>query len=175
MTPVVQVVNCAVTPAVAVVQATGGTETTVGGYKYHTFASSGTLTVSSGGSVEYCIVAGGGSGGRGNGGSGGGAGGMLTGTASLSAQSYTITVGAGGADRTGSNSIGNNGQNSTFAGSGFTTLTAIGAVAVLDSTDQTERLEVAEAAHRGTILLSASAAAERLVKVTTVAAVRRLA
>jgi len=50
----------------------------------------------------------------------------------------------------------------------------LGAVAVLDSTDQTERLEAAEAAHRGTILLSASAAAERLVKVTTVAAVRRL-
>jgi hypothetical protein len=107
-------------------QASGGTETTSGGYKYHTFTSDGTFTVSSGGSVEYLVVAGGGSGGRGNGGSGGGAGGMLTGTASLSAQSYTITVGAGGADRTGSNSIGNNGQNSTFAGSGFTTLTAIG-------------------------------------------------
>jgi len=37
--------------------ASGGTETTAGGYKYHTFNSNGTLTVSSAGSVEYCIVA----------------------------------------------------------------------------------------------------------------------
>jgi len=107
-------------------QISGGTETFASDYKYSTFTSDSTLTVSTGGVVEYCIVAGGGGGGRGNGGSGGGAGGMLTGTASLSSQSYTITVGAGGADRTGSNGVGNNGDNSTFAGSGFTTLTAIG-------------------------------------------------
>jgi hypothetical protein len=47
-------------------------------------------------------------------------------------------------------------------------------VEVLAPTDQTERLEAAEAAHRGTILVSASAAPERPVKETTVAAVRRL-
>ena len=51
--------------------ATGGTETTItdGGinYKVHTFTSSGTFTVTSGiGSVEYLVIAGGGSGGSAN-------------------------------------------------------------------------------------------------------------
>jgi len=83
--------------AVSGLQATGGTETTSGGYKYHTFTSSGTLTVSSAGDVEYLIVAGGGGGGTFQGGAGGGAGGMLSGTSALSVQTYTITVGGGGA------------------------------------------------------------------------------
>lgn len=80
-------------------QATGGTETTVGGYKYHTFTSDGTLTVSSGGTLEYLIVGGGGGGASTvlGGGGGGGAGGLLSGTAAVTPQSYTITVGAGGA------------------------------------------------------------------------------
>ena len=56
---------------------TGGTIVTSGGYRYHTFTSSGSFTVSSGSkSVEYLIVAGGGGSQGGGGGAGGdGAGG----------------------------------------------------------------------------------------------------
>ncbi len=97
------------------VSATGGTvvDYTEGGvnYRAHTFTSSGTLTVSAGGSVEYLVVGGGGGGGNCNGGSywgtgGGGGGGVLTGSASVTPQSYSITVGAGGGSNTkGSNSV----------------------------------------------------------------------
>ncbi len=83
--------------------ATGGTETTSGPYKIHTFTSSGTFTVSSGSkNVEYLIVAGGGAGGGGrHNAGGGGAGGMLTGiTSTLSPGTFSIVVGAGGAGRT---------------------------------------------------------------------------
>ena len=58
--------------------ARGGIETVSGGYKIHTFTSSGTFTVSSGlSTVEYLVIAGGGSGGVYNGSrpGGGGAGG----------------------------------------------------------------------------------------------------
>ena len=69
-------------------------------YKVHQFTSTGTLSVSpsaSLGSVEYLVVAGGGSGGINQGG-GGGAGGILEGSQSLTAgTSYTVTVGGGGA------------------------------------------------------------------------------
>ena len=49
------------------VWATGGTVTTSGGYRIHTFTTVGTatLTVESGGSVEALVVAGGGGGGGG--------------------------------------------------------------------------------------------------------------
>ena len=91
------------------VTATGGTITTSGDYKIHTFNSSGTFTVSCGGnsagsnSVEYLIVAGGGGGGAGGGanaGGGAGAGGYRTDTGvsvSASPGSYPVTVGGGGA------------------------------------------------------------------------------
>ena len=74
----------------------GGNISTSGGYRIHTFNSSGTFvnTIASL-SAEYLIVAGGGGGGAQTGG-GGGAGGMRTGTSTLSATSYSITVGAGG-------------------------------------------------------------------------------
>jgi hypothetical protein len=90
---------------------TGGTITTSGGYRYHTFTSSSSLVVPSGFSVsaDYLIVAGGGSGG--NSGAenpysgGGGAGGYIGSSTTLSAQTYTITVGAGASsDANGSNS-----------------------------------------------------------------------
>ena len=42
------------------ITATGGTVVTSGGYKYHTFTSNGTLTVTTGGNVEVMLVAGGG-------------------------------------------------------------------------------------------------------------------
>ena len=83
------------------VTATGGTVTTYGSNKVHTFTTVGTttFTITSPSiiSVTYLVVAGGGAGGVGRGG-GGGAGGVLTGTTNLSAGSYTITVGAGGAN-----------------------------------------------------------------------------
>jgi hypothetical protein len=101
------------------VTASGGTETTSGDYKIHTFTSTGTFTVSSTGNaagsttVDYLIIAGGGGGAKQSsspqGGAGGaGAGGMrfsfpnpATGGTSVSAQAYPVTIGAGGAGGTG--------------------------------------------------------------------------
>lgn len=92
------------------VSATGGTVTTVDGYVYHTFTASGSFTVSEPGSVEYLVVAGGGAGGNSlySGGGGGGAGGLLSGAISVSAQTYAVTVGAGGAGATPNGGSGNN-------------------------------------------------------------------
>ena len=105
------------------VAATGGTITTSGDFKIHTFTSSGTFTVTASGqasgsnTVDYLVVAGGGGGagfgGCGLGGGGGGAGGYresfpnpATGGTPVTAQAYPITVGAGGgASVSGSNSI----------------------------------------------------------------------
>tara|TARA_R110000868_G_scaffold130001_1_gene339495 strand:+ start:356 stop:1618 length:1263 start_codon:yes stop_codon:yes gene_type:complete len=99
----------------AFITATGGTITTSGDYKIHTFTSPGTFCVSSlsnplGGpnNVDYLVVAGGGGGsGKGQedvgGGGGGGAGGHRsgfpspTGTTPVSVTAYPIAVGAGGA------------------------------------------------------------------------------
>lgn len=81
------------------VVATGGAISDGGGYRRHTFLSSGSFVVTNGGSIEYLVVGGGGSGGGNSStrsGGGGGAGGYLTGTVSLAAGTYTITVGAGG-------------------------------------------------------------------------------
>jgi len=104
------------------VNAIGGTVTNVGGYTVHTFTSSATFTVISGGDVEYLVVAGGGSGATpadsdNRGGGGGGAGGMLTGTlTNLTPDSYTITVGASGSQSgTAYYSVGTNGSDSTFS------------------------------------------------------------
>lgn len=87
------------TAAAAVFDATGGTVTTSGGYKYWTFNSSDTMNVTSEGPVEYLVVAGGGGGSCGgtSAGGGGGAGGVLTGSRTMTAGSVAITVGAGGA------------------------------------------------------------------------------
>ena len=100
-----------------VIAATGGTITTDGDYKVHTFNSSGTFAVTSVsgmGVVEYLVIAGGG-GSASIGGGGGGAGGYRTGIGfAVSEQNYTVTVGAGGAQNTsGSNSV-------------FSTITSIG-------------------------------------------------
>ena len=108
------------------ITATGGTTSTSGDYKIHTFNSSGCFVVSCVGNqpadtVNYLVIAGGGGGGRGNGG-GGGAGGHRTnypspdtGGLSISATTYPITVGAGGAGRTGSGGRGVSGSNSIFS------------------------------------------------------------
>ena len=79
--------------------ATGGTTNDLDGYRIHTFLTSGSFVVSTGGTIEYLVVAGGGSGGGNSStrvGGGGGAGGYRTGTVSLAAGTYAITVGAGG-------------------------------------------------------------------------------
>lgn len=109
---------------------TGGTITTSGSYRIHTFTSSGTFTIPSGvtlTNVESLIIAGGGgganSGGGGTAGAGGGAGGYrcsVTGETSgggagaegkftMGAGSYGVTVGGGGAKFS-------NGSNSSFNG-----------------------------------------------------------
>ena len=104
------------------VAATGGTVTTSGDFKVHTFTGDSNFVVSAGGnaagsnSVAYVVIAGGGGGGKNNpasstGGGGGGAGGYREGKPSgdpysasplvapdgipVSAQTYPITVGAG--------------------------------------------------------------------------------
>ena len=119
--------------------ATGGTETTVGDYKIHTFTSSGTFTVTQAGNplgsdvADYWVLAGGGAGsGRGSrGGGGGGAGGWREsvpnpaawtasplanpgGGLNLSVQAYPITVGSGGAGAPGEGT-GTKGSPSVFA------------------------------------------------------------
>jgi len=86
----------------AFVAATGGTITTDGDYKVHTFNSSGTFTITDAGDAsgsntfDVLIVAGGGGGGSINS-AGGGAGGLnyQTGVSAV-AQAYTVTIGAGG-------------------------------------------------------------------------------
>ena len=116
------------------IAASGGTITTSGDYKIHTFTSTGTFTVSSvgnskggGAGASYLVVAGGGGAG-GSVGAGGGAGGLREGKNSgdpysasplnapagltLSAQAYPVTVGSGGA---GSSSNGVSGASSVFS------------------------------------------------------------
>jgi hypothetical protein len=117
--------------------ATGGTITTSGDYKIHTFTSPGTFTVTGAGTpagsttVDYLVVAGGGGGGAAAGAvGGGGAGGFrLSNSTSMpapltsplaspagipvTATAYPITVGGGGTG--GTNSVGLRGNNSIFS------------------------------------------------------------
>jgi len=125
------------------ISATGGTITTCGDFKIHTFTGPGTFTVCSVGSgtptspnaLDYLVVAGGGSGGVGNqaSGAGGGAGGIRfsactytlpcgssprKGTAiTASAQAYPITVGGGAPPSPGDDQgrAGSQGSTSTFS------------------------------------------------------------
>jgi hypothetical protein len=89
-----------------------------GTYWIHQFLNSGTFTPSQTLSTEYLVVAGGGGGGNYIGG-GGGAGGYRTnvGSTALSAtaQSYTITVGAGGTGGSGAATLPTSGGVSTFS------------------------------------------------------------
>ena len=87
------------------ISATGGTITTSGNFKIHTFTGPGTFTVNTTGpgssTVDYLVVAGGAGGGARHGG-GGGAGGYRTNFPSscagipVTTTAYPITVGAGG-------------------------------------------------------------------------------
>ena len=121
------------------VVATGGTETTCGDFKIHTFTSDGNFIVSDAGTpagsnkVSYLVVAAGGGGGSGYGG-GGGAGGFREGKCSsdpytdspldagvglsVPAATYPISVGAGGAGGSPPSpapSCGGSGNNSIFS------------------------------------------------------------
>ena len=130
-------------PPVTFMTATGGDDfegTTDGDYKYHTFNSSGTFTVLSIGSgaaesaaVDALIIAGGAGGG---GFAGGGAGGYRNPTGhTVTAQGYSITVGAGGSGSASGSTKGSNGSDSIFdtytstgggSGGAFSTANATG-------------------------------------------------
>jgi len=121
------------------VAATGGTITTCGDFKIHTFTGPGTFTVTTAGtpagsnSVEYLVVAGGGGGSTNRAGAfdgaagGGGAGGFrqnypspTTAGLPVSVQGYPITVGSGGAGGIqggppGPGTPGTSGNNSIFS------------------------------------------------------------
>jgi len=117
------------------ISATGGTITTCGNDKIHTFTGDGTFTINSAptpanNNVSYMVIAGGGGGGKSRAG-GGGAGGFREGktpatpyTASplvapaglpVSVQGYPVTVGAGGAGSAICSANGASGVNSTFS------------------------------------------------------------
>jgi hypothetical protein len=119
----------------AILTATGGTITESGGYKIHTFTSSGTFEITSGsGDIEFLVIAGGGGGSGRDIGGGGGAGGYrcsVSGESSggggsaetaltLGKGTYTVTVGAGGAGGT-DGGVASQGNDSVFA-----TITSVG-------------------------------------------------
>ena len=135
------------------IEATGGTITCSGDYKIHTFTGPGTFCVSAVGcaagseTVDYMVVAGGGSGGNGSSAGGyaagaGGAGGYResSGTASgcytvsplgacvsalpVAVAGYPVCIGAGGTVNPAVNGAGNNGTDSVFTGT--TTITSAG-------------------------------------------------
>jgi hypothetical protein len=93
--------------------ASGGTLTTPsdGGFTWQllSFTGDGTLTVSETGLFDFFVLSGGGGLGRASSGVSGGAGaggGILTGTIYLTAGTYTVTVGAGGAANSNGGNIG---------------------------------------------------------------------
>ena len=94
-------------------KATGGIVSSDGTYNYHMFPYSGTFTPTTAISADVLVIAGGGgstSESSGGGGAGGGAGGVCYQTSrSITAGSYTVTIGAGGAAvSTGSRNSGTN-------------------------------------------------------------------
>ena len=100
----------------------GGTMTSIGGYRIHTFKGNGTLTNAKAENAEVLVVAGGGGGGSaggvGDGGAGGGGGGGLTYNASYAltqGQTINVTVGIGGSASVASAHLaGTDGSNSIF-------------------------------------------------------------
>jgi hypothetical protein len=111
------------TSNISFISATGGTVTTDGDYKVHTFTGNGSFVVSSVGSgdpesslVDVLAVGGGGGGGARGGGGGAGNQSYSTGL-TVTATSYTVTVGAGGAGSAGF-LRGSNGTGSTLPGIG---------------------------------------------------------
>ena len=106
--------------------ATGGTITTSGAYKIHTFTSSGSFVSNFKGLVEILAVGGGGGGSNIIGG-GGGAGGMLDTTTTLSsAGTYAVAIGAGGRGGYGYNSLGYTGSGAKGDNTTFNSVIAYG-------------------------------------------------
>jgi hypothetical protein len=111
-------------------KATGGNQVyTDGTYWYHIFRSDGTFTPSTALNVDYLVVAGGGGGGGSYGGAGAGGGtrctvgatgggGSLESQLAVTAQAYSITVGAGGAGNGSSGTVGSNSVFSTITSTG---------------------------------------------------------
>ena len=105
--------------------ATGGDSvvtTTIGGtsYKVHTFLSDGTFTVTAGGNIDALLVGGGGGGGHYGGGGGGGCV-IHVQSKTLTAGSYSIVVGDGGAytartEASDAITSANDGESTTFNG-----------------------------------------------------------
>ena len=98
------------------VSASGGTETTSGNKKIHTFTSPGNFVVSSSGNVSYLLIAGGGGAGFDVGG-GGGAGGLhYKASHPVTTTTYPVTIGGGGAPGPGQSQRGSSGGDSTAFG-----------------------------------------------------------
>jgi len=113
---------CNTGECISYIAATGGTITTSGDYKIHTFTSSGTFAISSLGnqstSTNYLIIAGGGGSGSYIGG-GGGAGGFRSSTSTMSSTgNYAVTIGAGGSTNSNGNSSSWNSITATYGGGG---------------------------------------------------------
>jgi hypothetical protein len=120
--------NSTTTQASTVPYASGGDViTTDGTYWYHAFLYSGTFTPLKALTADVLVVAGGGGAG-GHLSGGGGAGGLrgLTAQALTSATNYTCTIGSGGTGYAAGGSTPTNGGNSSFAGTGLTTINASG-------------------------------------------------
>jgi hypothetical protein len=100
------------------ITATGGTITTDGDFKIHTFTSPGTFSVTDGGDVSELLIVSGGGGSGYDAAGGGGAGGLKTQSSITVSDStpYTITVGSGGAKSTANPGAGSNGSNSSGLG-----------------------------------------------------------
>ena len=97
-------------------KATGGYVYEDSSYWYHAFPFSSTFTPNQSLTADCLVIAGGGGGGDSPSAGGGGAGGLLAYTSqSLTAQNYTITVGAGGGGGGGDGTQGTSGTNSQFA------------------------------------------------------------
>ncbi len=127
--------------AFAVISGTTGSPTITdytdgdGTWRAYEFTGAGSFTVGTGGGIEYELVAGGGGGGGGVGfvrHGGGGAGGVLRGTTTLSAGTYSVTVGSGGTGGSSGTPRGTSGGDSTAIG-----LTAVGGGAGATGTDGT--------------------------------------
>ena len=108
--------------------ATGGTVTTSGIYKIHTFTSSGDFVMSAFGSessapLDLLVVAGGGGGGGHTGGGGGAGGYRAFSQQNLGLGTFTATIGAGG---TGSNNKGLIGSVTSITGNTISTISSIG-------------------------------------------------
>jgi hypothetical protein len=92
--------------------ASGGSISTSGGYRIHSFTGSSNFTLTGNSATcDYLIVAGGGAGGGTHGGGGGGGGATYATNQTLNADTYSITVGGGGG---GNSTNGSSGSNSSF-------------------------------------------------------------